>query len=159
MPNDLQNDFTFSHVGVAVSDLQASLRFYRDGLGFKEGALIEPEEKLSPLLGLRPPIEMKCQFLRLGSMVVELIEFKQPAFVAAPEVPRPLNHAGLTHLSFRVDDVDAMAERLERLGGTIQHSTRVEEKDHGVDAQIVFVVDPDGTRIELMSYPHSVQFA
>ena len=59
------------------------------------------------------------------------------------------NHLGLTHLSFIVEDVDAAAMELEQYGGTIIEGTR-SGQDEPRSVQIVFLADPDGTRVELM---------
>ena len=68
--------------------------------------------------------------------------------VGASSVPPHRNHHGLTHLAFNVDDVDAAATRLVRCGGTLLAPTR---SNPGVE--LVFVADPDGTRVELMGAP------
>ena len=53
---------------------------------------------------------------------------------------------GLTHLSFVVDDVDAVMARLLDAGGAVVPGT-----DANLGIRVVFLTDPDGTRIELMS--------
>jgi predicted enzyme related to lactoylglutathione lyase len=55
----------------------------------------------------------------------------------------------LTHLSFVVGDVDAAAKELEQFGGSIVEGTR-SGQDDPASVQIIFLEDPDGTRIELM---------
>ena len=57
-----------------------------------------------------------------------------------------MNHLGLTHLSLLVDDVDAVAKRAEAHGGTIVPETR----DSSPAGDFIFVLDPDGIRVELM---------
>jgi predicted enzyme related to lactoylglutathione lyase len=53
-------------------------------------------------------------------------------------------------LSIRVDDVDAVAEMVERLGGTVVAATRT---TFGTTLDFVYCTDPDGVRIELMNIP------
>jgi glyoxylase I family protein len=65
-------------------------------------------------------------------------------------VRRPVNQLGLTHLNFRVDDVDAVAARLRDLGGTVLEHTRT---TFGPEMDFLYCTDPDGTRIELMKLP------
>ncbi len=48
-----------------------------------------------------------------------------------------------------VEDVDAAAAELERCGGTIIEGTR-SGQDDPANVQIIFLADPDGTRVELM---------
>jgi catechol 2,3-dioxygenase-like lactoylglutathione lyase family enzyme len=59
-----------------------------------------------------------------------------------------MNALGLTHLSLRVDDLDAAAARLVAFGGRLLPQTRVENPR--LRARAVFLTDPDGTRIELV---------
>ena len=147
-----------SHIGISVSDIERSLAFYKQGLGFLEGSRVQVENKYNALFGFDGPIKMQSSFLRLGELVIELIEFTSPATQILPEM-RALNHTGLTHLSFRVADVDETGSRLARLGGKVHPSTRTTEEGSGRQGQIVICTDPDGTRIELMYYPDEVKFA
>ena len=54
-------------------------------------------------------------------------------------------------LSFRVEDANAVASRLEKLGGRCLESTRTGNPEFNAIA--LFVVDPDGTRLELIQQP------
>jgi lactoylglutathione lyase len=76
-------------------------------------------------------------------MTVELLAYKRPQPTGQPSTSR--GRLGITHLSFYVDDVDAAAAHLVTLGGTILEDTR---GNPGVE--LVFLADPDGTRVELM---------
>ena len=62
-----------------------------------------------------------------------------------------MNALGLTHLSFRVEDLEAVTARLVALGGRVLEDTRVDNPRYG--ASVLFLVDPDGTRIELVQQP------
>ena len=80
-------------------------------------------------------------------MRVELLDYRSPGVIGSPSTRR--NQLGLTHLSFVVDDVDAAALELETFGGTIIEGTRSGQDDPDT-VQIIFLADPDGTRVELM---------
>jgi glyoxylase I family protein len=147
-----------SHIGISISDMEHSLAFYKEGFGFVDGVLVQIENKHNALFGLDGPLKMQSRFLRLGELVIELIEFTSPAAQISPEM-RALNHTGLTHLSFRVADVDQTASRLAALGGKVHPSTRTTDDGNRPKGEIVFCTDPDGTRIELMYYPDDVKFA
>jgi predicted enzyme related to lactoylglutathione lyase len=56
-------------------------------------------------------------------------------------------------LSIRVDDVEAVAETVERLGGTVVVETRTTFEMAGTTLDFVYCTDPDGVRIELMNIP------
>ncbi len=55
---------------------------------------------------------------------------------------------GLTHLSLRANDLSARIAALEQAGVRILHATRTWNAEHASGA--IFVVDPDGTRIEVV---------
>lgn len=148
-----------SHVGICVADIGRAKRFYMEGLGFQEGALLKVEDRCHGLLGIPESLLMHNQFLRHGNAVIELIQFDRPALLPTT-TPRPMNCLGLTHLSFRVRDIDTVAKRLAELGGNILDSTRTVEDQVGpARGYIIFCTDPDGTRIELMDFPDEVSFA
>lgn len=139
----------FSHVGLCVSDLERSLRFYRDGLGFREvGRLHTRGERVDVLLGLARA-DVSARFLERDGTRLELLRVEPMG--APARAPRPMNRPGLTHLSLRVEDLDAALHRLESAGGHALEATRVDDPEHGVAA--VFVLDPDGTRVELVRAP------
>lgn len=146
----------FSHVGICVTDIEKSQAFYAKGLGFHEGASIKVENNYQNLLGIPGDMAFQSLFMRNGDMVIELIEFITPE-LSPTTVPRPMNQVGLTHLSFRVRDVDTVSKALESLGGKILHSTRTYEAQFS--GEVLFCTDLDGTRIELMAYPDNVIFA
>jgi catechol 2,3-dioxygenase-like lactoylglutathione lyase family enzyme len=136
-----------SHVGVCVTDLEASLRFWCDGLGFERLHAFTLDEGAVPGLGAALEVEgevaVTSQMIRLGNLTVELIAYASPSPTGAASTTR--GQVGLTHLSLLVDDVDAAAEHLVAHGGTLLPATR---QDLGI--QVVFLADPDGVRVELM---------
>lgn len=81
-----------------------------------------------------------------GALRIELLHYTSPGVDGTPSVRR--NQRGLTHVSFWVHDVDAVAARLVEHGGTLLPDTR---QSPGVD--LVFLADPDGTRVELLRAP------
>ena len=139
---------SFSHFGICVSDLDRSLRFYCEGLGFEPTQLHQVGPEFGTLMEIEG-VAVRSQFLRRDHLSIELLFYDAPGHVGEP-VRRPVNQLGLTHLNFRVDDVDAVANRLRELGGTVLEHTRT---TFGPEMDFVYCTDPDGTRIELMKLP------
>jgi glyoxylase I family protein len=133
-----------SHIGLCVRDLERSRRFYVDGLGFKEFARFEMDR---PLAEMDEECRVTSFFVQKDGLRIELLDWKTPGVTGTPSSRR--NQLGLTHLSFVVDDVDESARELEQYGGTIIEGTR-SGQDDPASVQIIFVADPDGTRVELM---------
>jgi lactoylglutathione lyase len=139
--------YVFSHVGICVTDLQQSLRFYCDGLGFEKGEAFPIDSTFAAALEVAPEVTLTSQFIRREGIAVELLHFTSPDPTGSPSEHR--NQLGLTHLSFYVDDVDATIAALVAAGGTLIESTRTTLE--GID--LVFLHDPDGVRVELMQTP------
>ena len=139
-----------SHVGLCVADLERSLRFYCDGLGFEraEGYDLDDSmlEGLDRALEVDGPVQLRSQMITSGELKIELLCFAAPAPIGSASAQR--NEFGFTHLSLFVDDVDETASRLATLGGTVLTSTRAR-----LGYEVVFVADPDGARVELMATP------
>ena len=137
-----------SHLGLCVADLERSLRFYCDGLGFDRAEGYSLDNTVLPdlarALEVESPVSITSQFIVLGTMKIELLHYTSPPAHGVPSTSR--GQLGFTHLSFYVDDVDVSAAVLVQLGGTVIDNTRA---NLGID--VVFLADPDGARIELMS--------
>jgi glyoxylase I family protein len=140
----------FSHVGLCVRDLERSLRFYREGLGFQEVSAVDVAGEPSATLLELPGVALRARFLERDGARLELLHYTEPAAVGG-DAPAPMNRLGLTHLSVRVDDLDAALARLAALGAAVRTGTRIGVA--AVRAHAVFVTDPDGTRIELVQAP------
>jgi len=140
-----------SHLGICVSDPERSLRFYRDLLGFREaGALAVADAHSARLLGL-DPLDLRATFLERDGLRIELLHFAAPGHERGGEAPRPMNRTGLTHLALRVDDLAATLAALERAGVVVLEQTRIRNPELG--SEVVYVLDPDGVRIELVELP------
>jgi glyoxylase I family protein len=135
-----------SHLGLCVSDLARSQRFYCEGLGFSEALRLAFAGEPSATLLELPGVDLTAVYLRRDGLLLELLHYAAPA-ATGESTPRAMNALGLTHLSLRVAGVDAIADRLIALGGRLLAHTRVHNPALGASA--VFVLDPDGTRIEL----------
>ena len=138
----------FSHFGICVGDLERSLRFYCDALGFEKAEAHAIGSEFARLMDL-PDVVVTSQFIRKGPTAIELLAFEEPAPFGAHE-RRAVNQLGLTHLSFRVDDLGATAARVVELGGAIVESSRTTIDLGGTALQFLYCTDPDGVRVELM---------
>lgn len=139
-----------SHLGLCVGDLERSLRFYCDGLGFTKAEGYDLDEKmlagLDRALEVSSPVQLRSQMITNGELKIELLHFAEPAAAGVPSTSR--GQIGFTHLSFFVDDVDRVAAELAALGGTVLADTRSQ-----LGYEVVFIADPDGARVELMAPP------
>ncbi|MBI5256254.1 MAG: VOC family protein [Burkholderiales bacterium] len=116
----------YLHTMVRVTDLEASLRFYRDALGLELLSQKENPQGRYTLAFLAAPGDHEAQ--------VEL------TFNWDPEVYTGGRNFG--HLAYRVDDIYATCQRLMDHGVTINRPPR--------DGRMAFVRSPDNISIELL---------
>lgn len=138
-----------THVGLCVSDMERSIRFYRDTLGFRAAEdfpdVHVENEPAATLLQL-PGVKLHAVYLERDGLRLELLHYERPRSPVAPP-RRTMSDLGFTHLSIRVPDVDAAAAELEAAGASVQRETLL---DLGGLRVAVFVRDPDGLPIELV---------
>jgi glyoxylase I family protein len=138
-----------THIGIGVSNLERSLRFYRDLLGFTpEHALDVEGEPTDTLLRLRGT-KLHAEYLARDGVRIELLHFASPP--APPRPERPMHQHGLTHLSFRVTDLDAVVDALRAAGERVLDETIIRFPEW--QSAACFIVDPDGQLIELVQAP------
>jgi catechol 2,3-dioxygenase-like lactoylglutathione lyase family enzyme len=138
----------FSHFGICVSDLERSLCFYCEALGFEKAESHEIGIEFAQLMDLAE-VSVTSQFIRRGATAIELLAFHEPAPYGSAE-RRAVNQLGLTHLSFRVRDVAATAARVVELGGAVVEPSRTTIDMGTMALEFVYCTDPDGVRVELM---------
>ena len=142
----------YTHVGICVSDLDRSLHFYRDALGFEELGRLDMQGKPLDQLNQLEGVKVRTAFLVRDGSRLELIQFVSPGWVG-PRAARPMNQLGLTHLAFRVTDFDAVCAKIEAAGGGLIRDTRME---HAGPMRVIMATDPDGLRVELLEQPGSL---
>jgi methylmalonyl-CoA/ethylmalonyl-CoA epimerase len=94
---------TIDHVGVAVGNLEESLRFFRDALGLEVDA---PEDV--------PSQRVRAHFLQAGEAAVELVEPTADDSPIARFIAK--RGPGIHHLALRVDDIVAALAELKAKG-------------------------------------------
>ena len=122
----------YLHTMVRVRDLDASLRFYCEGLGLRETRRMENPEGRYTLVFLAARDSPDAE--------IELTWNWPPADGSSTE---DYGHArNFGHLAFRVDDIYAACARLQSLGYTIHRPPR--------DGHMAFVRSPDLISVELL---------
>ena len=139
-----------THIGICVSDLARSVAFYRDLLGCKEvGRLFADGATTDRILALEAT-ELEAVYLERDGCRLELLHYRSPGH-QGPAAPRPMNQLGLTHLSFRVEDIEAVMAAIAAAGGVILRE-RLDPHPVG-STRVEMVTDPDGTIIEIIDAP------
>ncbi len=135
------------HSAIQVNDIDASLRFYRDGLGL-EVLMDHVFEGDWPTLFEARSTTLRSVFLgdrrRPEAGVVELVVFGEGD--APPSESSPTS-AGFFLLSFYVE-VDVVLSRLDDLG--FGPARRIEQPGPTGPVPMATLRDPDGVQIELI---------
>jgi lactoylglutathione lyase len=133
---------SFNWIGLSVTDLERSRRFYEELLGFAyQRQLAPPDEGTSVICRVAPPTNLTAVYLTLDGFVLELLHWDRPDNPAATS--HPMNQPGLTHLSVTVPDLRALLARVHEYGGTVLAETDV--------TRAICITDPDGQVIELLA--------
>ncbi|HUQ88905.1 MAG TPA: methylmalonyl-CoA epimerase [Vicinamibacterales bacterium] len=123
------------HVGIAVSDLQASLAFFKDVLGLH----VESSEEITSQ-------RVRATFLDTGQSTFEMLEATAPDSPIAKFVEK--RGAGLHHVALRVDDLEAALAHLRLRGIRL-----IDEKPRpGAEGALVAFIHPSaahGVLVEL----------
>ena len=118
------------HVAIEASDFDRSLRFYMEGLGFRNVLTFPEEDKTVAMLDAG------------DATYVELFSG------GSGEKPR----GSVLHLALRTGDCDAATEWARAAGGTIiqEPTNAVLKGDQPVHVRYSFCEGPDGEQIELL---------
>ena len=116
----------YLHTMVRISDIEQSLRFYRDLLGLKVIRRVENEKGRYTLIFFAAPGDENAQ--------IELTYNWDPESYTGGR--------NFGHLAYRVNDIYALCDRLMKGGVTINRPPR--------DGHMAFVRSPDNISIELL---------
>jgi lactoylglutathione lyase len=121
------------HVGIIVTNLTASLKFYHGILGFQETWRGAYRTNQLSWVNLKVPD---------GSDYVELMLYK--------ELPPPDKRGVAHHMSLEIDDVEEAKASLEARPAFTDYSHPLQIQTGINRKRLMNLYDPDGTRVELM---------
>lgn len=133
------------HTSVTVSNLESSIKFYRDILGLELQFTRESSgEALSKGLGVENA-HLKIAMFKAGDDFLELIEYATPK--CAPKGLRPCD-VGNMHVAFQVDDIEEVGRRLEKNGYRFNAPPRHITEGSMKGWIWAYFKDPDGAQLE-----------
>jgi len=142
------------HFSFTVSDIEASIAWYRDVLGLE---LVHRQRQdnayTRQLVGMPDAIMETAQFKieamgpRLSTHAIELVQYVHPKGKAHRYA---LNDVGVPHVAFLVTDIQSMYERLANAG--VRFRTPPIQITAGVNrgGHVCYFHDPDGFLLELL---------
>jgi catechol 2,3-dioxygenase-like lactoylglutathione lyase family enzyme len=139
------------HTGITVTNLERSLAFWRDVLGFQlSHRPHQTGELASEITGVRGA-EISIAVLRGYGHKIELLEYLAPSDRKRVAL-RPCD-VGSVHVAFTVDDLDAVLATITGSGWRAAGQAQTLVAGPNVGKRVVYVRDPDGTTIEFMQPP------
>jgi catechol 2,3-dioxygenase-like lactoylglutathione lyase family enzyme len=140
------------HTGVTVSNLERSLEFWRDILGFELSHTAYQKGELAREITGIEGAEIKLAVLKApGGHKIELLEYLAPADRERGNL-RPCD-VGSVHVALLVDDLDAVLERIAASDWEAAGNPQTLTTGPNAGKRVVYVRDPDGTTIEFMQPP------
>jgi glyoxylase I family protein len=145
---------SIGHTGITVSDLDRSIRFYRDVLGLPVSEPVrctgEMFEKVTGVHGA----EIDVSFVRAPGHVIELLCYRKPE----GRVRSSLRSCdpGFWHLALKVSDIDRVVAAVGR--AAFEPLSAVQRVGDGPlkGLKVVYVRDPDGVVLELLEEPPGI---
>ena len=133
------------HVGIIVSDMEKSLKFYRDLLGLKVKSLVDEEGEFLNNMLAHENVKNKVAklYAKNGNALIELIDSRS----YANKKDRDFFTIGASHFAFTVDDLEKTYDYLVKNGVKF---TAPPQQTPDRFAKVTFCEDPDGTPIELV---------
>ena len=133
------------HVGIVVDDLAAATEFFTElGLELQGEGAVEGRwaDRVVGLEGMRT--ELAMMQTPDGNGRLELVKFHSPPS-QGDDGHAPANARGIRHITFAVEDIDAVVARLRARGGEL-----VGEVENYEDTYLLcYIRGPEGIIIEL----------
>ena len=142
------------HTGITVANLERSLAFWRDVLGFEFSHRTHHTGDLAAEVTGVPGAELTLAVLKAPGHKIELLEYHAPADRTRANF-RPCD-IGSMHVAFTVDNLDAVLDRIAASGWKAAGHPQTLQSGPNAGKRVVYVRDPDGTTIEFMQPPSRI---
>src|SRR6266849_1731527 len=139
------------HTGITVSNLEWSLAFWQNVLGFELSHRAHHTGDLAREVTGVPGAEISIAVLKGYGQKIELLEYLAPADRKHVDL-RPCD-VGSVHVAFTVDNLDAVLSAIAASGWKAAGQPQTLKSGPNAGKRVVYVRDPDGTTIELMQPP------
>jgi catechol 2,3-dioxygenase-like lactoylglutathione lyase family enzyme len=140
------------HTGITVSNLERSLAFWRDALGFELSHTAHQTGELAREITGVAGAEIKLAVLKApGGHKIELLEYVAPSDRERLAL-KPCD-VGSVHVALLVDDLDIVLESIAASGWKAAGKPQTLKTGPNAGKRVVYVRDPDGTTIEFMQMP------
>jgi catechol 2,3-dioxygenase-like lactoylglutathione lyase family enzyme len=141
-----------AHTGVTVSNIDRSIAFYRDVLGFEVTDKISCRGEFFERVTGVPKAEIIVAYVKAPGHTLELLQYTSPGD-GIRSTARPCD-PGALHLAFRVRNIEAVIAAVRQAGVTPVNPVIPEVAEGpGKGGKAIYTKDPDGVVIEFMEDP------
>ncbi len=135
-----------NHSSFTVSNLDRSVAFYRDLLGFTVENGFDAQGPAIEQITALPGAHLKITHLLLGEFRLELIEYLSPA---GRPIDLSTNNVGSAHIAFYADDVEKTYRDLSEKGVRFKSAPVAAAPGR---PRVAYFLDPDGITLELSEH-------
>ena len=137
-----------NHTSFTVSDIDRSLAFFRDALGFEVTSKGPRSPSLIQAITGVEGAEVLIAYVRGPGHSIELIEYIEPETRSSVR-PRPCD-TGFSHIAYDVDNIDAAIKAAR--DHSVEPIGPVVAIDQGPNrgSRVAYLRDPDGITIEFI---------
>ena len=139
------------HTGITVSNLERSLAFWRDVLGFELSHRAHQTGELAEEITGVPGAEISLAVLKAPGHKIELLEYLAPKDRKHLDL-RPCD-LGSVHVAFTVDNLETVLHAIADSGWRTAGNPQTLRTGPNAGKRVIYVRDPDGTTIEFMQPP------
>ena len=132
------------HVAVSVSDMDRSLKLYRDILGFEVSFDIVAESPEASIITGLKGAKMHLAMIKKGGSSIELFQYLNPIGKPLPREHRQCDN-GITHIALSTKNFDEALKAVKE-GGYELYS----DPQKIGNAKVVYFKGPDGETLELL---------
>jgi len=133
------------HTGIVTNDLDVSLHFYRDLLGFR--IVRQMDEAGVCLDNILATDGVKVTTVKMEVFDGQMVELLHYTSHHSRQVQPEVSNVGLSHIAFTVKDLNAVYESLQREG--VEFNCPPQLSSDGA-VRVTFCRAPEGTFIELV---------
>lgn len=134
------------HTGIVVSDMERSLKFYRDLIGLKVVKdFSEKGDYIDSILGLSGVHLRMVKLVTDDGSIIELLQYL--SHPNQPPIKSKICDLGCSHVAFTVDNIDEEYNRLLEKGVIFNSPPYISPDGY---AKVTFCHDSDGMSIELV---------
>jgi glyoxylase I family protein len=139
------------HTGFTVANIERSLVFWRDVLGFELSHRAHHTGDLASEVTGVPGAEISIAVLKSPGHRIELLEYHAPPDRKRADL-RPCD-VGSVHVALTVDNLDAVLSTIAGSGWRAVGKPQALKAGPNAGKRVIYVRDPDGTTIEFMQPP------